>query len=156
MKKRLVTILSTLILLTSVATTASANTPVNTNNDTVTPFVNTGWIKKNNIEARVYTDRTGTYPASDTYIGITGEKRTSGAAYYQLDLWKKGSNGVITQVATTTGTFSSSTGQWQVKIDDILSKNSSGTFIVNLKIFSYGDWDSWLGDWETSEFLVNN
>ncbi|OZB90930.1 hypothetical protein [Paenibacillus sp. XY044] len=159
MKKKITALLSSVVLLTAVATSASAESAEETaapqDSGIFTPYVNTGWIKQNGIEARVYTDRTSSYPVSDTYIGITGEKKTAGSAYYQLTLDKKNGS-TYSQVASTRGTFASSTGQWQVQIDDILSTGSTGTYRVMLKVFAYGDWDTWLGDWISDDFVVNN
>ncbi|SEF51460.1 hypothetical protein [Paenibacillus sp. UNC499MF] len=137
---------------------ATSNSEVSKiNADLVTPTASSGWQTKNGVTARVYTDRTATYPASDSYIGITAEKSSPGATYYELVLGKKTGSDSWVQVWSTSGTFaSSSTGQYKVDIDNIVSKYSQGTFMVRLKIYAYGDWDTWLGDWETEEFVVLN
>ncbi|MGE6578999.1 hypothetical protein ACQKFM_29260 [Paenibacillus xylanexedens] len=156
MKRKFFVILSSVILLASVSTSVSAKPIFTPETDIVTPFVNTGWSTKNGIEARVYTDRTKDYPVSDDYVGITGEKRTTGSAYYQLTIDRRLNNGVYERANSKTGTFASSTGQWKVNIDDLQGENSHGTYRVMLKVFAYGDWDTWLGDWTSDDFVVYN
>ncbi|WP_036740350.1 hypothetical protein [Paenibacillus sp. HGH0039] len=161
MTKKLVTILSTSLLVASLSsvTSVSANSsdvsPKVAEKSLISPQANSGWKKQNGIEARVYTNRTGSYPNSDTYIGVTAEKKTTGAAYYQLVISEQ-KNGTSYQRASKDGTWSGTSISHNFNIDDILDRNSQGTFLVRLKIFAYGDWDTWLGDWETETFTVVN
>lgn len=121
----------------------------------ISPAVNTGWIKKNGVEARVYTDRTKDYPATDTYVGVTGEKKGSGTLYYEIKLWRKTSSG-WEEAASTLGSFTSKTDQAKFNIADFMSKGSSGTFQVALKLFKDKYYDEWLGDWTTESFTINH
>lgn len=122
----------------------------------IVPFASTGWETKSGITARVYTDRTGDYPASDDWIDVTGQKTDAGGTvYYRIEIVKQIPAG-WELVATQKGSFASQTPTKRFYIDNLLSKGSSGTFKVNLKIFKDSAENYWLGDWTTSSFKVYN
>ncbi|MED1790322.1 hypothetical protein P4V47_23135 [Brevibacillus laterosporus] len=116
--------------------------------------VNTGWQTKNGVEARVYTDRSGDYPESDSYVKVTGEKKGSGTLYYRLELIKH-QDGREIGIYSEKGTMTSSASATFYK-DNFLSKGSSGTYSVMLKLFKDRNEDEWIGDWISSTFKVNN
>ncbi|MEI5909437.1 hypothetical protein WAK64_20625 [Bacillus spongiae] len=115
-----------------------------------------GWKTYNGISANVYTDRTGDYPVSDSYIGATGLKTSAGGTvYYRMEL-DEYVNGAWYSRDSKKGSFSSQTPMSKFYIDEHLVKGESGTFRVMMKIFSDSEYDIWVGDWITDSFTVHN
>ncbi|MFL1672958.1 hypothetical protein [Paenibacillus dendritiformis] len=146
------------LLFSAVSPAASAEQAQNLSlSSDIAPMVNTGWVKKNGIEARVYTDRLDDYPVSDTYVGVTAEKKAAGGTvYYQIVLSKVKSDGTTYYVDSVYGSMSSKSPQAKFYIDDFLDKGSSGTYRVMLKIFKDKEYDDWVGDWITDSFKIYN
>jgi hypothetical protein len=122
-----------------------------------------GWLTNGGITANVYTDRTGDYPASDTWIGVTGQKTsTGGTVYYEFNLMHHRADGTD-EIAgswqnpeTVTGSFSSQSSQRYFYIDDFLPTGSSGIYWVQMKLYSDSGYQNWIGDWNTAWFAVYN
>ncbi|MGW9128735.1 hypothetical protein ACWGPW_27665 [Paenibacillus chitinolyticus] len=147
MKKSIVSFLSAALLLSSVSSVAFAEQNAVSPQGLITPLADSGWQTKNNIRARVYTDA-NSYGPGTSKIKITAEKSTTGAAYYELYL----DNGKE-MVKVGSGTIGSSV-TLDASVSSIVPVNSQASLTVLLKIYAYGDWDKWLGDWETGSFTV--
>lgn len=129
----------------------------------VQPFSNhvqaasSGYVTKNGVTAVVYTDRSGDYPTSDTYIGVTGAKTSAGGTVYYSMLLEQYRNGSWLLVDHEDGSFASQSPLKKLYIDNFLAKGSSGTFRVQMVLRNdpnsdYGD----LGSWYTPSFKVYN
>jgi len=114
------------------------------------------WSTQHGIRAMVYTDRSGNYPKSDSYIGVTGKKTAAGGkVYYRMELDQR-KNGAWIKRGTIRGEFSSQTPMKKFHIDNYLKKGQSGTFRVMLKIWKEKSEINWLGDHITNSFKVYN
>lgn len=130
--------------------------PLPAHGSEISTMAASGWSTKNGVQARVYTDRSGTVPESDTYIGVTGEKTSAGGTvYYQLRLIRI-TNGTEYFVSQSSGTMTTTTSQKQFKIDSFLGFSTSGTFKIEMKLFKDSHLEQWIGDWSTPSFTVNN
>ncbi|GKS13518.1 hypothetical protein YDYSY3_45180 [Paenibacillus chitinolyticus] len=156
MKKNLLSLLAASLLtasLTPVVSAAEISKKPNVN-ELISPQATSGWSNQGGYDCRVYTDRSGSYPVSDDYIGVTAEKKQTGAAYYHITLWKQ-ENGTENQKAEERGTFSTSANV-KFKIDSFQDRNSQATYKVRFSLFQCGNWDGTLGQWTTDEFTVVN
>ncbi|EPD81264.1 MULTISPECIES: hypothetical protein [unclassified Paenibacillus] len=147
MKKSIVSFLVATLLLSSVSSVALAEQNAVSPQGLITPLADSGWQTKNKIRARVYTDANSYGPGTNK-IKITAEKSTAGAAYYQLYLMNS-----TQMVQVGSGTIGSSV-TLDAAVSNIVPVNSQASIKVLLKIYAYGDWDTWLGDWETDSFTV--
>jgi hypothetical protein len=117
---------------------------------------NSGWETHGGITAKVYTDRSGSYPTRDSYIGVTGQKTSAGGRVYYSMYLDKYKNGKWYQKDEQMGYLSSQTPMKKFYINNYLSKGQSGTYRIRFKLFSdSGRWD-WIGDWYTPSFKVYN
>lgn len=112
-----------------------------------------GWATYGGITAIVYTDRTGSYPVSDTYIGATGEKTaTGGEVYYNMYLTD--ANHKV--IAVQQGSFSSMSPMKKFYIDNYVSKGSSRQFHIQMNLFANSSRTVNYGVWTTPLFTVYN
>ncbi|SFD68766.1 hypothetical protein [Bacillus sp. UNCCL81] len=129
----------------------------------VQPFNNnvqaasSGYVTKGGVTAEVYTDRSGDYPSSDTYIGVTGAKTSAGGTVYYSMLLEQYKSGSWLLVDHEDGYFSSQSPMKKFYIDNLLAKGTSGTFRVEMVLRNdpnsdYGE----LGSWYTPSFKVYN
>ncbi|MCF2719323.1 hypothetical protein LWE69_19985 [Paenibacillus sp. UKAQ_18] len=162
MKKLIVPVLSASLLIASLSPVVASAETVVQNPDTsavsqelITPQANSGWETKNGITARVYTDRNGDVPVSDSYIGVTGEKTAAGGTiYYYYYLVNIDTDRVVAE--SNPSSFSSTSPQSRFPIDNLLNKGQSGNFQIMMKLFSDSNYDNWIGDWYTPSFKVSN
>lgn len=118
-----------------------------------------GWLTYGGITANVYTDRTGNYPASDSWIGVTGQKTsTGGTVYYEFNLIhvRADGSGELVPQETQTGSFSSQSPQKYMYIDEFLPKGGSAIYYIQMKLYSDPGYQNWIGDWNTGSFAVYN
>ncbi|MVP00141.1 hypothetical protein [Paenibacillus lutrae] len=153
MKKSVVSFLSAALLLSSLSSVALAEQSNVSPQGLITPKAvgaDSGWQTQSNIRAKVYTNSTYYGAGSDT-ITVTAEKSTVGAAYYSIYLMSD-----TQMVKVASGTLGSSVTHQVPKssLNPILNQYSQGNFKVLLKIFAYGDWFTWLGDWETTNSFI--
>ena len=121
----------------------------------------TGWQTTNGVTAILYTDRSGSYPASDSFVGVTAEKTAAGGTvYYTMDLHQY-INGTWYSLGNDqqSGSFSSASPLKKFNIDNHLSKGKSGTFRVVMELNSNNDWsnpNSFRGFFTTPSFTISN
>ncbi|MED3513088.1 MULTISPECIES: hypothetical protein [Bacillus] len=111
-----------------------------------------GWETHNGVKAKITTDRSGDYPSTDTYIGINIQTQYSKKLSYQLMINDVNKHELL---AERRGTIDANGNiDRKILISDFLGKGKSGKFKVLFKAYKYGDYDTWYGDWFTSEFTV--
>lgn len=123
----------------------------------------TGWVNGHGLTVKLSTDRSGSYPVQDTFVGVTAEKTAAGGRVYYIMELQRYKNGKWYYSGKTMdeqwGYFSSRTPVKKFMIDNHLAKGESGTFRVKMELNSNDNWQSsssFRGVLITPSFVINN
>lgn len=122
-----------------------------------------GWSTKSgaggSMYAVVYTDRSGSYPSTDTYIGITGQKSSAGGtAYYTMmvEYYDTDNSGWFGIGPIFTGYFASQSPMKKYYISNLPTRRSSYSVRVQMTLYSSSNksYNTRVGTWTTNSFTV--
>ncbi|MES9767565.1 hypothetical protein [Bacillus altitudinis] len=105
-------------------------------------------------QARVFTDDTNYYAGAKTVDWRT-EKKGSSTLYYTAGVYKKRSNGGLTDTnLVQRGSFKASTPLKSFSVKEIRKRTGKGTYVIQLDCYTDSNKRNYIGTFESVKFNV--
>ncbi|MFK3906188.1 hypothetical protein [Bacillus safensis] len=105
-------------------------------------------------QARVFTDDTNYYKDAST-IDWRAEKKGSGTIYYTAGVYKKRSNGGLTDTnLVQRGSFKASTPLKSFSVKEIRKRTGRGTYVIQLDCYTDSAKKKYIGTFESVKFSI--
>lgn len=106
-------------------------------------------------QARVFTDDTNYYAGAKT-VDWRVEKKGSGTLYYTAGVYKKRSNGGLTDTnLVQRGAFKASTPLKSFSVSEIRKRTGKGTYVIQLDCYTDSKKRNYIGTFESVKFNIN-
>ncbi|PCK17735.1 hypothetical protein CEY02_19615 [Bacillus pumilus] len=105
-------------------------------------------------QARVFTDDTNYYAGANT-VDWRAEKKGSSTLYYTAGVYKKRSNGGLTDTnLVQRGSFKTSTPLKSFSVKEIRKRTGKGTYVIQLDCYTDSAKKNYIGTFESVKFNI--
>lgn len=105
-------------------------------------------------QARVFTDDTNYYKDAST-VDWRAEKKGSGTLYYTAGVYKKRSNGGLTDTnLVQRGSFKAATPLKSFSVKEIRKRTGRGTYVIQLDCYTDSKKRNYIGTFESIKFNI--
>ncbi|WP_324657340.1 hypothetical protein SA286_10415 [Bacillus altitudinis] len=105
-------------------------------------------------QARVFTDDTNYYPGAKT-VDWRAEKKGYGTLYYTAGVYKKRSNGGLTDTnLVQRGSFKAATPLKSFSVKEIRKRTGKGTYVIQIDCYTDSKKRNYIGTFESVKFNI--
>ncbi|MBU8785693.1 hypothetical protein KM903_04610 [Bacillus glycinifermentans] len=105
-------------------------------------------------KARIFTDDTNYYRGAKT-VDWRAEKKGSGTLYYTAGVYKKRSNGGLTDTnLVQRGSFKTSTPLKSFSVNEIRKRNGKGSYVIQIDCYTDAKKNNYVGTFESKTFYI--